>query len=61
MKTINVTGYWLDQPHEECAYQVALGSCDGNHDAAVLHYMGGEPLNVGDVIAGDFRVTAIGV
>ena len=62
--TVTVTGYWLDEPHQECTYQVALGSWDGNHDAAdeaIFYYMDGEPLNVGDVIAGDFRVTSIDV
>lgn len=55
---ITVRGYWLDDPHtEEISVLVSPGSWDGEDDAEIFFYLDGNPLCVGDVIAGNFRVT----
>lgn len=62
-QTIKVTGHWQNEPPERAfTYNVALGSWNGKHDAAdsdIFYYLDGETLNVGDVIALSFKVTAI--
>ena len=63
MPYVTVSGYWVDQPHERLqGLRVELGAWDcveNAKDDNVFFYMDDEPLQVGDVIAGDFRVTEI--
>lgn len=59
---VNVRGHWVDDPATEYSVLVSLGSWDGREteeDSRIFYYTDGEPLNVGDVIASDFRVTEI--
>ena len=59
---VNVRGHWLDLPTIEYSVLVSLGSWDGQEteeDRNIFYYTDGEPLSLGDVIAGDFRVTEI--
>lgn len=59
---VHVRGHWIDDPATEYSVLVSLGSWDEREteeDRRIFYYTDGEPLNVGDVIASDFRVTAI--
>lgn len=52
----------MDLPTIEYSVLVSLGSWDGQEteeDRNIFYYTDGEPLSLGDVIAGDFRVTEI--
>ena len=68
MKTLNtqiitVTGHWTDDPSNKHTVAVSLGEWDGvedETDRGIFYYTDGEPLKVGDIIASDFVVTAIG-
>jgi len=60
METINVQGYWKEDPETLYWVTVSLGSWDGyedDKDRDIFYYTDGEPLNIGDTIAGDFVVT----
>ncbi len=60
---ITVTGHWVDDLSNKYTVAVSLGEWDGVEDEAdlnIFYYTDGEPLKVGDTIAGDFVVTAIG-
>ncbi len=62
-ETVTVNGYWEDDKDNlRTGYVVALGSWDeveDDEDQSIFHYLDGEPLKVGDVIAECFVVTAI--
>lgn len=60
---VTVTGHWVGHPSNKYTVNVSLGEWDGVEDEAdrkIFYYTDGEPLKVGDIIAGDFVVTAIG-
>lgn len=60
---ITVTGHWVDDLSNKYTVAVSMGEWDGVEDEAdrnIFYYTDGEPLKVGDTIAGDFVVTAIG-
>ena len=60
METINVEGYWKEDPETRYWFKVSLGSWDGyedDKDRDIFYYTDGEPLNIGDTIAGGFVVT----
>lgn len=61
-QTVNVTGYWTNEPERHLSMTVALDSWDGVEDAAderIFFYMDKAPLSVGQTIAEDFVVLAI--
>ena len=57
-----ISGHWIDQPATTYTVKVSLGSWNGIEDEAdrnIFFYTDGEPINVGDIVASDFVVTAI--
>lgn len=57
---VYVHGYWKDEPEYVVGVVVCLDSHDGEEDDDdVFFYMDGEPIGVGDTIAGDFIVTNV--
>ena len=57
---LNVYGYWGQASDETLFVLVEPGSWDGNeYDDSIFFYMDDQPLEVGDVIADGFVVTAI--
>ena len=61
-QTVNVTGYWTNEPERQFDMTVALGEWDGVEDAEderIFFYMDRAPLSVGQTIAENFVVTAI--
>ena len=56
-----IAGYWIDQPQDiRQGLRVSLESWNGNEqDDGVFYYTDGEPLTIGQRIAGDFIVTHI--
>ena len=62
MSIKTISGHWLDQPETNYTVLVSLGSWDGvedEKDRNIFFYTDGEPINVGDIVAGDFVITAI--
>lgn len=60
LKTIS--GHWIDQPETNYTVLVSLGSWDGvedEKDRNIFFYTDGDPIKVGDIVAGDFIITAI--
>lgn len=61
MRLLEVTGHW-ENTEDEMTVTVHPGSWNGKYDMAdefIFFYMDGEPLKVGDTIAGNFVVTEI--
>lgn len=62
-KTVEVTGYWIDEPEHIFDVTVALGTWDGVEDAqdeSIFYYMDNEPLTIGSIISEGFIVKQIG-
>jgi hypothetical protein len=57
--TIEVEGYWTDEPEITQTLVVCLGSWDGGADDHIAYYMDGAPLKVGMTICGNFVVTKV--
>ena len=60
---VTVTGHWTDDPSNNYTVAVSLGEWNGvedETDRGIFYYTDGQPLKVGDIIASDFVVTAIG-
>ena len=61
-QTRTIEGYFLDNPNHIHYVNISLGSWDGIENQAdqdIFFYMDGEPLQVGEAIAGNFVVTSI--
>lgn len=61
-KVVTVEGHWMEEPERTYSVRVSLGSWDGvedEKDRDIFYYTDGQPLNIGDVIADDFVITAI--
>lgn len=57
-----ISGHWLDQPETNYTVLVSLGSWDGvedDIDQKIFFYTDGDPIKVGDIVAGDFIITEI--
>jgi hypothetical protein len=57
-----IHGHWIDDPDTFHTVVVSLDKWNGvedEEDGSIFYYTDGDQINVGDVIAGDFRVNAI--
>lgn len=60
LKTIS--GHWLDEPDTTYTVLVSLGSWNNLEDyidQKIFFYTDGDPIKVGDIVAGDFIITEI--
>lgn len=60
--TVDVEGYFVDEPDNLYNVVIALEEWDGIEDAedeGIFFYMDGEPLEVGAVVADNFVITKI--
>lgn len=61
LKIQTVDGHWLD---DDTVYTVSVSSeswngIEDDEDASIFFYTDGDPIEVGDIIAGDFVITKI--
>lgn len=57
-----ISGHWIDQPDTNYTVLVSLKSWNGiedEKDRNIFFYTDGDPIKVGDIVAGDFVVTKI--
>ena len=60
--TVDVEGYFDDEPDNIYCVVVALEEWDGvedHEDEGIFFYMDGEPLKVGAVVADNFVITKV--
>jgi hypothetical protein len=60
--TVDVEGYFDDEPDNIYSVVVALEAWDGvedHEDEGIFFYMDGEPLKVGAVVADNFVITEV--
>lgn len=61
-ETIEVSGYWQEEPERCFDVTIALGSWDGELDAEdeeIFYYMDGEPVTTGTVIGDGFVIKEV--
>lgn len=61
MKKQIIEGHWLDQ--KTITREVVIGHgewTDDENDFTIFYYTDNETIKVGDVIAGDFKITKLG-